>query len=163
MYFVSSRYNRFSFDHVVKNGLNHFLHYLTTMLTYPQVALDFMNRDHAEFAAMYDHILCLLTQDKADEAIEAALSRLFQYTQHHFAEEEQAMQAAQFPPYPMHKMEHDRVLAILAQQVSAWQQMQDVVVLREFFEVALTQWFTQHVGMMDKVTAQYIAQHASLN
>lgn len=133
---------------------------LTMMLTYPQVDLDFMNRDHAEFTKMHAHILNLLNQENAGEEVDAALAHLLQHTQHHFAEEEQVMQAAQFPPYPMHKMEHDRVLAILTQQVNAWQQTRDGEVLREFLEVALTQWFTQHVGMMDKVTAKYIVHHA---
>ncbi|MFY9261615.1 MAG: hemerythrin family protein [Gallionella sp.] len=131
--------------------------------SYVQVALDFMNRDHAEFVKMHDHILNLLAQAREGAAIEVALSQLLLHTRHHFEAEEQAMQAAQFPPYPMHKMEHDRVLAILTQQVSAWQQTQDATALREFFEVALTQWFTQHVNMMDKVTAKYIAHHTAVH
>ena len=130
------------------------------MLTYPQVALDFMNRDHAEFTKMHENILNLLRQEDAREELDAALLTLLEHTQQHFSAEEQAMQAAQFPPYPMHKMEHDRVLVILTQQVTAWQQTRDVAALREFLEVALAQWFTQHVGMMDRVTAQYLVHHA---
>lgn len=133
------------------------------MLTYPQVALDFMNRDHAEFAKMHDHLLNLLNQDAAGEVVDTALNQLLQHTEHHFAKEEQTMQAAQFPPYQMHKMEHDRVLAVLNQQINAWHQTQDVAALRAFLETVLTQWFSQHVGMMDMVTAKYLAHHASLN
>lgn len=127
------------------------------MLTYPQVALDFMNRDHAEFAKMHAQALDLLGNPSTQNALDTLLNELVTHTQQHFAEEERAMQAGNFPPYPMHKMEHDRVLAELAQRVATWQAQRDAVALRQFLEFALTEWFTHHVSMMDFVTARYLS------
>lgn len=126
------------------------------MLTYPQVALDFMNRDHAEFADMRDQLLQLLNNGVAPEALDVLLDKLMTHTEHHFAEEEQAMQVGNFPPYPMHKMEHDRVLAEIRRRVAEWKTGRDAQTLRQFVEFALAEWFTHHVSMMDFVTARYL-------
>jgi hemerythrin len=127
------------------------------MLTYPQVALDFMNHDHAEFAKTREALLQLLTEGAVPEAVDSLLDKLVSHTQQHFADEEQAMQAGHFPPYPMHKMEHDRLLAEVSRRVNDWKQGRDARVLRSFLEFALAEWFVNHVGMMDFVTARFIA------
>lgn len=126
------------------------------MLEYPQVALDFMNRDHAEFVALRERLLGLLAQPAAEAEVDTALDELLQHTRHHFAEEERQMQETRFPPYPVHKMEHDRVLAELEERIAQWQQQRDAKGLRDFAEVALADWFVNHVGMMDLVTARFI-------
>lgn len=129
------------------------------MLNYPQVALDFMNRDHAEFVTMQQEVLQLLDAAAAPEALDALLDKLVVHTQHHFAEEEQAMQTGHFPPYPMHKMEHDRVLADVMRRVEIWKSGRDALALRQFMTCALAEWFVNHVSMMDFVTARYLANN----
>jgi len=128
------------------------------MIDYPQVALDFMNRDHAEFIALRDKLLVLLEQQAPDSDVDAVLNQLLEHTHHHFGEEERAMQEAQFPPYPMHKMEHDQVLEDMQNRVAQWQQQRDASVLKNYLEKTLIDWFTRHVGMMDFVTARYISE-----
>jgi hemerythrin len=130
------------------------------MIDYPQVALDFMNRDHAEFIAIREQLLGLLAQQAPDSEVDAVLDQLLEHTRHHFGEEERRMQEAQFPPYPMHKMEHDRVLEDMRGRVAQWHQQRDAAALQHYLEHALIDWFTQHVGMMDFVTARYISSHA---
>ena len=71
------------------------------------------------------------------------------------------MREAQFPPYPVHKMEHDRVLEEMRNRVAQWQQRRDATALRSYLENELTAWFVQHVGMMDFVTARYITAYQS--
>lgn len=127
------------------------------MLEYPQVALDFMNRDHAEFVALREKLLALLAQQNVGTKVNALLDELLEHTRHHFAEEERQMQETRFPPYHMHKGEHDRVLADLAGRVAHWQQGRDVASLRDFTEGALADWFVNHVNTMDFVTARFIA------
>jgi hemerythrin len=127
------------------------------MLDYPQVALDFMNRDHAEFIELRKELLGLLTRQAADAEVDALLDKLLRHTRRHFAEEERLMQAAQFPPYLMHKTEHDRVLADMESRIAQWRQQRDAGALRQYAEEALADWFTGHVGMMDLVTAKFIA------
>lgn len=124
---------------------------------YPQVALDFMNRDHAEFIELRKELLGLLARQAADIEVDAVLDELLRHTRQHFAEEERLMQAAQFPPYPVHKTEHDRVLADLENRIAQWRHQRDAEALRHFAQVALADWFVDHVGMMDFVTAKFIA------
>ena len=128
------------------------------MLEYPQVALDFMNRDHAEFVALSEKLLTLLTQKDTDAEVDALLERLLEHTRHHFAEEEWQMQEAHFPPYRMHKGEHDRVLAELASRAGNWHKTRDAAGLRAVMESVLNDWFVNHVNTMDFVTASFIAQ-----
>lgn len=126
-------------------------------MEYPQVALDFMNHAHAEFVALRGHLLALLAQHADDAAIDAALDELLDHTTRHFADEERQMQAAQFPPYPMHKMEHDRVLEDMNQRVAQWLQQRDAAALQGYLEGELADWFVSHVGSMDFVTARFLA------
>ncbi|HEY0665423.1 MAG TPA: hemerythrin family protein [Gallionella sp.] len=130
------------------------------MIDYPQVALDFMNRDHAEFIAIRGKLLDLLKQNPPTNEVDDQLDQLLEHTRHHFGEEERRMQEAQFPPYPMHKMEHDRVLEDMQARVTQWQQQRDAAALQNYLEHALADWFTHHVGMMDFVTARYISSQA---
>lgn len=127
------------------------------MIDYPQVALDFMNRDHAEFVALREKLLASLAQPATDAEVDALLAQLLQHTRHHFAEEQRLMQETQFPPYPMHKMEHDRVLEDMQTRVAQWQQHRDAAALKDYLENALIDWFVNHVSTMDFVTARFIA------
>lgn len=127
------------------------------MLNYQPVALDFMNHDHAEFASLYAEGVHLL-EDGDYAALDELLEKLVTHTREHFAAEERAMQAGNFPPYPMHKMEHDRVLTEMVRQVARWTGQRDVTGFREFMLIALPDWFTKHVNLMDAVTARYLSQ-----
>ncbi len=131
------------------------------MLDFQPVALDFMNRDHAAFSALHAEGVRLL--EEADfVALDELLEKMLEHTREHFAEEEHAMQQGNFPPYPMHKMEHDRVLAEMVRQISRWRGQRDLVSFREFMLVALPDWFTKHVNLMDAVTARYLSTQAEL-
>lgn len=126
-------------------------------MEYPQVALDFMNHAHAEFVALRTHLLALLAQHADDSAIDAALDELLDHTTRHFADEENKMQEARFPPYPMHKMEHDRVLEDMNGHVAKWRQNRDAAALQGYLEGELADWFVGHVSSMDFVTARFLA------
>jgi hemerythrin len=126
------------------------------MLNYPQVALDFMNRDHAEFIAMRSRLLALLDVQAPEAGVDTLLDELLQHTRHHFAEEERLMQQTHFPPYAMHKAEHDHVLADMAARIERWKQERDAAALRTWLEKAVGDWFVTHVSTMDLVTAGFI-------
>jgi hemerythrin len=66
------------------------------------------------------------------------------------------MQETGFPPYPMHKGEHDRVLADMDAHAARWKQERNTTALSDWLEVELVDWFVSHVGTMDFVTARYI-------
>ena len=126
------------------------------MLDYPQVALDFMNRDHAEFVALRDQLLGLLSAQAPVAKVDTLLNELLEHTRHHFAEEERLMQETRFPPYRMHKAEHDHVVSDMSAQIERWKQGRDAAALRDWLDRSVGDWFVTHVGTMDLVTAGFI-------
>ncbi len=126
-------------------------------MDYPQVEMEFMNRDHAEFVELREALLAKLAQQGSSIEVDALLDRLTEHTRHHFAEEERQMQETRFPPYAMHKGEHDRVLAEMDAHVARWKRDRDTAALSDWLEVGLVDWFVSHVGTMDFVTARFIA------
>ena len=127
------------------------------MLEYPQVALDFMNRDHADFVVLRKQLLSLLSAQAPDNEMDTRLDELLNHTRHHFAEEERLMQETGFPPYPMHKGEHDSVLTDMTAKVGNWKIARDKVALRDWLDRNVGDWFVDHVSSMDLVTARFIA------
>lgn len=127
------------------------------MLDYPQVALAFMNRDHAEFVELLQRLTAALAAQEQPAHIDALLDELLTHTRAHFAEEERRMQAVQFPPFPMHQGEHQRVLQDIEAHIGDWKRGRDAAALHDWLAHAVSDWFTTHVASMDFVTAAYIA------
>jgi len=126
------------------------------MLEYPQVELDFMNHDHAEFVELREALLSALAQTASPAEVDALLDRLLEHTRSHFAEENRLMQETGFPPYPMHKGEHDRVLDDMESRIARWKAGRDATALSDWLEVGLVDWFVSHVSTMDYITARFI-------
>lgn len=125
-------------------------------LPFPQVAVEFMNRDHAEFAGLRERLLDALSGDVHNATIDGLLAELVDHTARHFADEERMMVEASFPPYEVHKAEHDHVLAEMQARGSRWSQDTDVDALRRWIEKDVGDWFIGHVGSMDLVTAAFV-------
>lgn len=125
-------------------------------LSFPQVALDFMNRDHEEFAALRDQLLDRIAAGST-HGIDGLLDELQRHTVRHFADEEAAMQETGFPVYAVHKGEHDAVLADMAARIGLWRREGDVAALRDWLDAAVGEWFVNHVSGMDTVTAGFVA------
>lgn len=124
--------------------------------SYPQVALDLMNRDHEEFAALRGKLLDLIDSGSA-EGIDALLDELQRHTIRHFADEEKVMEESGFPVYAVHKGEHDTVLADIAARIEGWHDGRDIAALRDWLDAAVGEWLVNHVSSMDMVTAQFVA------
>ncbi len=127
------------------------------MLNYPQVAMKFMNQDHAEFIALRDRLLALLTTRASNEQVDAALGDLLDHTRHHFGEEERLMLEVNFPPLSVHKGDHDAVIANMVAQIGSWKNNRDAEGLRAWLDKDVGDWFVNHVSSMDFVTARFIA------
>ena len=125
-------------------------------LSFPQVALEFMNRDHEEFAALRGKLLDRIDTGATD-GIDGLLDELQRHTIRHFADEEQAMQESGFPVYAVHKGEHDAVLADMAARIERWRRERDVEAMRDWIDAAVGEWFVNHVSSMDMVTAGFVA------
>ena len=72
----------------------------------PQVAIDFMNDDHAEAISIVDNLLAAI-ENSSDDDVTLQLEAFFAHNQAHFSREEEQMIRVNFPPYGCHKGEHD--------------------------------------------------------
>jgi hemerythrin len=127
----------------------------------PQVALPFINHDHREEARLLNDLADAITgHEKGQVSVETVLHRfeaLFEHTQVHFGLEEEAMQKAGFPPYPVHKGEHVRVLEEMEAEEVHFRETGDTARLRAYVTEGVPAWFIQHIQSMDAVTAQFVA------
>lgn len=126
-------------------------------LDLPRVAIDFMNRDHEEFATLREQLLARIAEG-ARESIDAMLDELHAHTQRHFAAEEQLMRDTGFPVYPIHKDEHERVLGDIATRIAHWRKHGDLAALGHWLDAAVGDWLLAHVETMDTVTAGFAAE-----
>ena len=130
----------------------------TLQVDYPQVAVESMNATHANEHRLLQELLAALNGDN-EEALAAAVEAFSTHVHEHFAREEGLMQEYGFPPYPMHKGEHERLLAHLDEICANWQTPEGRAALKRFAEVEYPTWLSQHVSTMDMVTAQFLAMH----
>jgi len=122
----------------------------------PHLALDFMNHDHAEAVEMVNELHTAL-ESADDTEIDNQLDQLYLHNVEHFTREEQHMQEYGFPPYPVHKSEHDRVLAEMNALISYWKSDRDRAALSNYLQHTFIDWFNNHLMSMDKVTAMFVA------
>lgn len=122
----------------------------------PKVAIDFMNDDHEEAVAIVNAFQQGIENGDI-QSVEFQIKQLIEHCEAHFAREESCMKQYSFPPYVIHKQEHDRVLMELNMIAQQLQQHQDVEKVRSYAEQEFPAWFAQHLNTMDKMTAQYIA------
>ena len=124
------------------------------------VAIDFMNQDHADFVKLIIQLDTAL-ENESDEKISHIMAQLFKHTVEHFSHEESEMQRINFPPYPMHKGEHEQVIDLLNNAVAHWENEHDRALLNQFITETILPWFYLHVETMDSITAQFIQQFDS--
>jgi hemerythrin len=126
----------------------------------PQVALPFVNDDHREEGRLLNDLAAAVKEHRTGKVpVEAVLHRfeaLLQHTQEHFGREEEAMRQAGFPPYPMHKGEHDRVIEELESEEAHFRETGDTGRLWTYVSEAVPAWFVAHIQSMDAVTAQFV-------
>lgn len=122
----------------------------------PHLALEFMNHDHAEAVELVNELHTAL-ENAEDVDIDDQLDRLYLHNAEHFAREEQHMQEYGFPPYPVHKGEHDRVLAEMYALISDWKNDRDKNALSNYLQHTFIDWFNNHLMSMDRVTAMFVA------
>jgi hemerythrin len=126
----------------------------------PQVPLDFINADHREEARHLNELDEAVTEHRAGrcgpEKVVACFEVLFEHTRQHFGREEEAMARSGFPPYPVHRGEHERVLAEMAAEGQAFAEGQDAARLADYVTRAVPAWFTNHILTLDLITARYV-------
>jgi hemerythrin len=131
----------------------------------PDLPISFMNADHAREAALVNELEDALAAHAAGAGPVAPvlerLSLLAVHTRDHFLREESMMREARFPAYPVHKAEHDRVLAEMDAEARAFRTAGDAERLARYVRERLPEWFEGHVRTMDVVTARFVASSAT--
>lgn len=123
----------------------------------PKVEWEEMNRVHAEEVELLNLIESVLMGVSMDETVlETLIDDLFIHTKNHFANEERLMREVNFPPYMIHKSEHDRVLNEFQFVMMDWRSKKDLQILKNYFFETIPQWLDQHIASMDTMTARYI-------
>lgn len=124
----------------------------------PLVALDFMNQDHQHAVDLINDIE--KHYELADvSAVEVGLGLLQKHCIEHFAHEEKEMRSYSFPPYQVHKQEHDRVLMELDMVIKQLNNHRDLTKISGYLKNEFPTWFAQHLATMDRMTAQFIAMN----
>ncbi|HET8734185.1 MAG TPA: hemerythrin family protein [Anaeromyxobacteraceae bacterium] len=128
----------------------------------PQVALPFINEDHHREAELLNELADAVKGHKTGKVpVETVLHRLealYEHTREHFGREEEAMRSVSFPPYPVHKGEHERVLEEMEAEETHFRETGDTGRLWSYVSEGVPAWFTNHILTMDAITAQFVAQ-----
>ena len=122
----------------------------------PAVALTEMNDVHYEEIEIINQLHELVLAKKNNELISEKLQELKEHTIAHFANEERLMQEHGFPPYPIHKYNHDQFLNEFAVLAQNWESTKDVEPLKTFLETTLPEWLNNHISTLDTVTAMFL-------
>ena len=125
------------------------------------VAMNFMNDVHLEDVDIINELfeLVLAYENEPNgankERVNAQYKLWFEHTVDHFRGEEEMMQEMAFPPYPMHKGEHDNALAVMDDVFKRWQESEDIMVVKTYLIEILPAWLRNHIQTMDTVTAMF--------
>jgi hemerythrin len=128
----------------------------------PERTADFMSHDHEEALRLLDRIVESLAVSTGPESpgLRKDLRDFIEHTRAHFNREESLMQEIGFPPFPVHKQEHDLRLEEL---VSCLDDLDaDAVSLddvRELFMGRFLPWYRRHCATMDAATARFAEAH----
>ena len=121
----------------------------------PMVAMPSMNDTHLEDIIIINKLSAAAQKQNADE-VDAILRELISHTIAHFEGEEEMMREKKFPPYPVHKGEHDRVLHELRKIAVDFETSKDFLLITAYVDGSLTPWLIQHIETLDTVTAQFL-------
>jgi hemerythrin len=126
----------------------------------PMVAMSSMNDTHLEDIILFNRLSNVIAQ-RDIEATSQVLNELLEHTMEHFSGEEKMMLEKEFPPYSMHKSEHENALASMREEINFWNQKHDFNSIGHYANVTLPQWLIQHVSTLDTVTAQFLVTGVS--
>ncbi|PHS76858.1 MAG: hemerythrin [Rhodospirillaceae bacterium] len=117
-----------------------------------KLGLGFQDQDHEEAIALMNAM-----QTCSDADFPAAFAAHTEHLAAHLARENELMERIGFFAKDMHMGEHERVLAEVA-DMQAKIDAGDIATVRAYVENDLPQWFKDHLGSMDMMTAQFALQ-----
>lgn len=133
----------------------------------PLVEMEFMNEVHKEEAhrinALFEALLAYESEPTEENAlqVDTLFEAWYTHTLSHFEGEEVKMRESGFPPYAMHKAEHDRVVAEIKSLLEAWRETREPKPLKIYLIEVLPRWLVTHIETMDTVTARFFKRGIS--
>ena len=122
----------------------------------PMVAMPSMNDTHLEDVILINQ-LSAAAQSKNFAATKIFLEELVEHTIAHFSGEEAMMQEHNFPPYQIHKAQHDRVLQEIKNVTKIFSEGEgDFSLVTAYIDGSLTPWLIDHIQTLDTVTAMFL-------
>ncbi|HIP21106.1 MAG TPA: hemerythrin [Sulfurimonas sp.] len=122
----------------------------------PMVAMPSMNDTHLEDIILINQ-LSAAAASKNVAATKIFLEELVEHTIAHFSGEEAMMQEHNFPPYPIHKAQHDRVLQEIKNVTKIFCEGEgDFSLVTAYVDGSLTPWLIDHIQTLDTVTAMFL-------
>jgi len=127
----------------------------------PLVAEDFMNDVHYEdvdiINDLYEKLLNYIASETKENKniVIDAYQDWYDHTVSHFKGEEDKMIELNFPPYMMHKGEHEKCLEQMRQVLDYFIKNNDKEFLKSYLELDLINWLVNHIQTMDTVTAMF--------
>ncbi len=127
----------------------------------PLVAEDFMNEVHYEdidlINTLYKHILEFIKEESIENKMLVinTYKQWYSHTVNHFKGEEKKMLELNFPPYIVHKSEHDNCLQRMVYILDSFKKDNNIKQLKEYLENDVTTWLINHIQTMDTVTAMF--------
>ena len=125
------------------------------------VDMEFMNEVHFEdidiINALFEYVK-IYDNDKSEEnkiQINQKYEEWISHTQAHFEGEEVMMREKNFPPYSMHKGEHDNALRQMQDVFNHWKSTENISILKIYLIEQVPSWLIQHIASMDMVTARF--------
>ncbi|UFH60325.1 bacteriohemerythrin [Sulfurovum mangrovi] len=135
--------------------------------TLPLVDMAFMNEVHQEDVHLINRLFETLLAYESEPteknalAVDSSLEKWYTHTVSHFEGEEVKMRESGFPPYAMHKGEHDRVLGEISSLMEQWKGTREPKPLKIYLIEVLPHWLVTHIETMDTVTARFLKRSIS--
>jgi hemerythrin len=122
-----------------------------------KLGVDFIDQDHIQIASMMDFLVIRLAGPSTDEAIDAALMELADFTLAHFEREEAIMERTEYPDQAEHTAVHRGLVRVLSELINRTRR-EGHSKLSATEVQALRNWVTVHIKMEDRRLAEYLAQ-----
>lgn len=135
---------------------------------FPKVDMENMNDVHENDIKIINELNDLIENYISNES-EELFSKLdekyeewLNHTIEHFSGEEKMMIEKKFPPYAVHKQEHDNVLNAMKNVQKDLRKTKSAAGVKNFVQNGLVRWLVNHVQTMDTVTARFLSGKISL-
>jgi hemerythrin-like metal-binding protein len=111
----------------------------------------FIDHDHKKLVKMVNDFHNAMEQGRGNDVIGKVLHNLVIYTKEHFSREEAEMQRIKYPKYLAHKLEHDKLIAQVAELQGSFSSGKSMLTIQ--VSKFLKDWLRTHIMQTDRTLA----------